>query len=207
VAHERGRVADAIRLTDRAVAMLGEQEESRDLPRLRMHYAWVLLNHPDPRAAEALRQLDRAEAEDGLAGSQLDRGIVATFRGRAHLLLGDLDTAAEHAAAALTLLGASAHIERMSAVILLGDVEAARQDRDVAVECYREAAQELASMVPSRTVARLWRELGDSWRSVDEPDRTVEAYDRALAMAGLTPRPFAGRSQARKPAQEYVPSQ
>ncbi len=166
VAHERGRVADAIRLTDRAVAMLGEQDEGRDLPRLRMHYAWVLLNHPDPRAAEALRQLDRAEAEDALAGSKLDRGSVATLRGRAYLLLGELDTAAEQAAMALTLLGASAHIDRLSALMLLGDVEVVRQDREVALECYREAAQVLGPMAPSRAVARLWRELGDSWRSV-----------------------------------------
>jgi transcriptional regulator with XRE-family HTH domain len=207
VAHERGRVADAIRLTDRAVAMIGEQEDSRDLPRLRMHYAWVLLNHPEPRALEALRQLDRAEAEDALAGSQLDQGVVATFRGRAHLVLGDADTAAEHAATALTLLGASAHIERLSALMLLGDVEVARGDRDVAVECYREAAQMLAPMVPSRAVARLWRELGDCWRLVGEPDRTVEAYDRSLAMTGLVPRPFAGRATARATSRDFLPAQ
>jgi tetratricopeptide (TPR) repeat protein len=207
VAHERGRVADAVRLTDRAVAMLGEQEESRDLPRLRMHYAWVLLNHPDPRAVEALRQLDRAEAEDALAGSRLDRGIVATLRGRAHLLLGELDTAAEHAAMALTLLGASAHIERLSALILLGDVEVARRDQDVARECYREAAQLLAPMGPSRAVARLWRELGDSWRSAGELDRTLEAYDRSLAMAGLSPRPFSRRTWTRTRPQDHVPAQ
>lgn len=207
VAHERGRVADAIRLTDRAVAMIGEQEDSRDLPRLRMHYAVVLLDHPEPRAAEALRQLDRAEAEDALAASQLDQGILATFRGRAHLLLGEPDTAAEHAATALALLGATAHIERLSALMLLGDVEVVRQNSEVALECYREAAQLLTQMVSSRAVARLWRELGDSWRRVGELDRTVEAYDRSLAMAGLMPRPFAGRAQVRVTTREHLPTQ
>ncbi len=207
VAHERGRVADAIRLTDRAVAMLGEQEQSRDLPRLRIHYTRVLLEHPEPRAAEALRQLDRAEADDALAGARLDRGSMATLRGRAHLLLGELDDAAEHAATALTLLGASAHIERLSALILLGDVEVARQGRDIAIECFAEAMHLLAPMVPSRAVARLWRELGDSWRSVGELDRTIEAYDRSLKMTGLTPRPLAHRSEARTSSRGHVPAQ
>lgn len=203
-AHERGRVADAIRLTDRAVALLGEQEDSRDLPRLRMHYSWVLLNHPEPRAVEALRQLDLAEEGDALAGSQLDRGMAATFRGRAHLLLGELDMAAEHAAMALALLGASAHFERPSALMLLGDVEVARGDREVALDCYREADELLVKMVPSRAVARLWRELGDCWRGLREMDRTIEAYDRSLAIAGLAPRSFASGRQVRSSSPSHV---
>ena len=76
VAQSAVGVLDAIRLTDRAVALLGEQEESRDLPRLRMHYAWVLLNNRRSLApAEALDQLDRAAADPSLAGSRLDLGI------------------------------------------------------------------------------------------------------------------------------------
>ena len=95
VAQGRGRLQDAVRLTDRAVALLGEQEESRDLPRLRIHYAWVLLNQAVPRADEALDQLDRASADPALAGSRLDLGTAATMRGRAYLLLGRVDDAAE----------------------------------------------------------------------------------------------------------------
>ena len=101
VAHSRGRLAEAVRLTDRAVALLAEQEEGRDLPRLRLHYAWLLLNHGQPLAEAALLQLDRAESALALAGSQLDLGTAATFRGRAHLVLGQVDDAAENAARAL----------------------------------------------------------------------------------------------------------
>jgi tetratricopeptide (TPR) repeat protein len=204
VAHQRGLVAEAIRLTDRAVAMLGEQEESRDLPRLRMHHAWLLLNQSRPQAVEALRQLDRAESNHSLAGSKLDLGVLATLRGRAHLLLGELAEAAEHAAGALSLLGGSAHVERVSALVLLGDVESARLDVVVAREAYGEAERLLSGMSPSRALARLWRELGDACRALGEPDRAIAAYDRSLAMVGLPARPTAGPMAARSGPHSYT---
>lgn len=197
VAQERGRVADAIKLTDRAVAMLGEQDAGRDLPRLRMSYARLLLIHSTPRAVEALRQLDRAESDPALLGSRLDLGTAATYRGRAHLLLGELDDAAQHAARALTLLGPSEHVERASALLLLGDVGAAQRDVDLTQEAYREAERVLTGMRPSRQVARLWRELGDAVRELGELDRAMAAYDRSFTMLGLAPRPSAHHLQAR----------
>jgi tetratricopeptide (TPR) repeat protein len=177
--------------------MLGEQEDSRDLPRLRMHYAWLLLNHPEPHAVEALRQLDRAQANDALVGSTLDLGMVAAFRGRAHLLLGELDAAAEQAAQALILLGPSEHIERVSALLLLGDVESARRDPDMAREAYGEAELVLSRIEPSRKIARLFRELGDAWRELGELERAAEAYDRSLTMVGMAPRPVISRAHVR----------
>ena len=57
VAHRRGSVDEALRLTDRAVALLGEEEDSRDLPRLRMNYAWLLLHQETPDAIRALAEL------------------------------------------------------------------------------------------------------------------------------------------------------
>ena len=126
VAAERDRVADAIRLTDRAVALFSEEDHSRDLPRLRLNYAWLLLKLENPRPVEALIQLDLAERDPALAGATLDLGTAATFRGRAHLLMGDLYDAAEQAACALQILGPSAHVERASALLLLGDVGTAQ---------------------------------------------------------------------------------
>ena len=190
VAQGRGRLRDAVRLTDRAVALLGEQEESRDLPRLRMHYAWVLLNQTVPRAEEALDQLDRASADPSLAGSRLDLGTAATLRGRAYLLLGRVDDAAEQAAASLQLLGPSVHVERVSALLVLGDVGAAQLNMDLALESYEEAERVLAMMKQSRRVGRLWRELGDSWRDLGELRHAVLAYDRSFEVVG-----FGGRAR------------
>ena len=103
-----------MRLTDRAVALLGEQEESRDLPRLRMHYAWVLLNQASParrRGPRPARPSRRGPGTRRRPGST--SAPAATLRGRAYLLLGRVDDAAEQAAAALQLLGPSVHVERV----------------------------------------------------------------------------------------------
>jgi tetratricopeptide (TPR) repeat protein len=195
-AHERGRFADAIRLTDRAVALIGEQDGGLDLPRLRLHYAWLLLNQAIPAPQEALEQLDRAERDPVVSGSKLDLGTAATFRACAHLLLGDVDSAAEQAAQALQLLGPSEHIERASALVVLGDVGVAQDDDDLADESYREAQKVLSRMTPSRRVARLWRELGDAFRDHGDLTRSVEAFNRSLKMMGLSPRPTPARTKA-----------
>ncbi len=127
----------------------------------------------DPRPADALIQLDLAERDPALAGATLDLGVAATFRGRAHLQLGDLDDAAEQAAGALQMLGPSAHVERVSALLLLGDVGTAQLEIDLAQESYGEAETVLARMMP-------------------DPDRGA-----ALARAGRTPGARSGTTTAR----------
>ena len=191
VAHRRGAVDEALRLTDRAVALLGEEEESRDLPRLRVNYAWLLLHQDSPDAIRAMVELDRAEK--AMRGSKLELGVIHTLRGRAYLCLGQHDDAAEHAASALQMLGPSEHIDRTEALILLGDVGAARFEEDLAHESYREAHKVLSGMDPSREVARLWRHLGDSLRRYGDQPGALTAYDAALAMTGLARTPQASR--------------
>jgi transcriptional regulator with XRE-family HTH domain len=191
VAHRRGAVDEALRLTDRAVALLGEEEDSRDLPRLRMNYAWLLLHQENPDAIRALAELERAER--ALRDSKLEMGVIHTSRGRAFLCLGQHDDAAENAASALQMLGPSEHIDRTEALILLGDVGAARFEEDLACESYREAHKVLSSMDPSREVARLWRQLGDSLRRYGDQPGALTAYDAALAMTGFARTPQTSR--------------
>ena len=191
VAHRRGAVDEALRLTDRAVMLLGDEEDSRDLPRLRMNYAWLLLHQETPDAIRALAELNRAES--ALRGSKLEMGVIHTTRGRAYLCLGQYDDAAEHAATALQMLGPSEHIDRTEALILLGDVGAARFEEDLAHESYREAHKVLSGMEPSREVARLWRQLGDSLRRYGDQPGALTAYDAALAMTGLARTPQTSR--------------
>jgi len=191
VAHRRGSVDEALRLTDRAVVLLGDEEDSRDLPRLRMNYAWLLLHQETPDAIRALAELNRAES--ALRGSKLEMGVIHTTRGRAYLCLGQHDDAAEHAATALQMLGPSEHVDRTEALILLGDVGAARFEEDLAYESYREAHKVLSGMEPSREVARLWRQLGDSLRRYGDQPGALTAYDAALAMTGLARTPQASR--------------
>lgn len=191
VAQERGALDEAIRLTDRAAALLSEDEDGNDLPRLRLHYAWLLLNSDYPHAVEAITQLDRAEAHQSMRNSKLDQGVIATLRGRAYLVRGQHDDAVEQAANALQLLGPSEHMARVEALILLGDVGAARFEEDLAEESYREARTVLTEMKMSRDVARLWRQLGDSLRRIGDQPGALHAYDASLTLAGMprTPEP------------------
>jgi tetratricopeptide (TPR) repeat protein len=189
VAHGRGRISDALQLSDRALALLGEQEATRDLPRLRLHYAWLLLHRDVPMAEQALEQIDNAETDTSIVGARLDQGDAATLRGRAYLFLGRVDEAAECAAQALQLLGPSHHINRAEALMLLGDVGVAQFDQDLAHEAYRETARVLCDLKDSRMVARLWRELGDAWRDAGEVQSSIGAYENSLRIVGLRRRP------------------
>ena len=193
VAQGRGLVDEALRLTDRAVALLTEQEDSRDLPRLHVHYAWLLLRHENPDAVGALAQLDRAVNHSSLRRSQLDMGTIHTLRGRAYLVLGAVEEAAEEAATALQMLGPSEHIDRAEALILLGDVGAARFEEDLADESYREAHKVLSGMDASREVAQLWRQLGDSLRRYGDQPGALTAYDASLTLSGLPRTPQTSR--------------
>jgi len=193
VAQSRERITDALRLTDRAIALLGEQENTGDLPRLRMQYALLLLAHEVPLAREALVQLDRAEADQSFSGSRIEMGTAATVRGRAHLFLGELNDAEENAARALQLLGPSEHIHRANALILLGDVGVARYHRELAQDAYDEARLILSNMEQSRATARLWRDLGDSLRGFNDLHGAMSAYDWSLQMIGLSRSPSVSR--------------
>jgi len=91
------------------------------------------------------------------------------------------------------MLGPSEHIDRTEALILLGDVGAARFEEDLAQESYREAHKVLSGMDPSREVARLWRQLGDSLRRYGDQPGALTAYDASLTLSGLPRTPQASR--------------
>ena len=152
-----------------------------------------MLELPEPRPADALAQIDLAESDPAMAGSTLDLGVAKTLRGRAHLQLGQVDEAAEHAAGALQMLGPSAHVDRVSALLLLGDVGTAQLHLELAHEAYGEARDVLTRMMPTRRVARLWRELADSLRSYGDHHGAITAYDQALRLVGMAPRPEIAR--------------
>jgi transcriptional regulator with XRE-family HTH domain len=189
VAHGRGRIGDALQLSERALALIGETDSPRDLSLLRLHYAWLLLHRDAPMAVEALEQLARAESDPSMIGARMDLGNLATMRGRAYLYLGRVDDAAECAAQALQLLGPSHHINRAEALMLLGDVGVAQFENDMAQEAYRETARVLCDLKESRMVARLWRELGDAWRDAGQVANSIGAYENSLRIVGLRRRP------------------
>jgi tetratricopeptide (TPR) repeat protein len=184
VAEQRRDYTLAKRYTERALALLDDGEISRDLPRLRGNFAYLLLCGDPAEPALALEQLDLAEPELKLLGSEVDLAEVDINRSRAHLLLGDAALAVAHARAALDRLAGQTRLENADAQVSLGDALHALGDTDSAARAYSWAAEMLSMMTASRQSAAVWRDLGDRFQGNGEVARAAAAYDRALREAG-----------------------
>jgi transcriptional regulator with XRE-family HTH domain len=192
VAEARGEVGQALALVDRALALFGESEDRRNLGRLRIAYAWVLLQQTPPAAAQALAMLDGVR--DDLAGSAgaIDAGYCDTERARALLELGRLDEARKAAESSLAALGDRPRIESARAQLVLGRVLRELGDQDGCLEQCATAAATLDAMGANRQAASAWRELGDLYRDLHHPDRALDAFDRALRAVRVPPQTTMG---------------
>ena len=187
VAEQRRDFELAQRYTERALALLSEGEADRDLPRLRLNYAWLLLRSDPVDPREALDQIERAAPGLAVLGSELDLARVDVERSRAHLLLGDVDAAERYATAALERLGDPPRLETAFAQLSRGDALHARGDVVGAARAYGSAADLLGMMSASRQSASAWRDLGDRYAMHGDSAAAAQAYDRALREAGFRP--------------------
>jgi transcriptional regulator with XRE-family HTH domain len=187
MAESRGDVGQALVLVDRALALFGESNDRRNLGRLRITYAWMLLQQSPPQAEHALEMLDKVRGELVLHGSTVDVGYCDTERARALLAMGRIAEARAAAEASLSGLGEKPRIESAQAGLLLGRV--LREQGNVAgcLEQCAAAAGRLEAMGASRQAAGAWRELGDLYRDLDRDGEALDAYDRALRAVRVTP--------------------
>lgn len=187
VAEGRGDFAEARSLTERALAYLSEGAASRDVPRLRLHYGWLLLRTDPPEPSAALGHLARARRELEAVGSEIELARCDFESGRAHLLLGHADRAEELARRGLELLPDEAALDVCNGNVLLGDTYAARGQVDEATRLYQWAADRLAMMSATRQAASVWRSLGDRMLRYGDLEGAVRAYDTALRDVGIRP--------------------
>jgi ATP/maltotriose-dependent transcriptional regulator MalT len=187
VAEQRHDYALAKRYTERALALLGEGEVSRDIPRLRLNYAWLLLRSDPAEPATALEQLDRAAPELQVSGSEVEMARLDVERSRAHLMQGDPVSAEGYGRAALERLGDQPRLDGAAAQLAIGDALHARGEVEAASRAYRWAADMLGMMSASRQSAAVWRELGDRFLGHGDVTGAAQAFDRALREAGFRP--------------------
>ena len=188
VAEGRGDLVEACRLAERALAYLAEGSASLDVPRLRLHYAWLLLRSEPAEPRLALEQLAPARQELELIGSEIDLARCEFEAGRAHLLLGEVIEAEDLARAGLARLTvADATLDVCNGRMLLGDVHAARGKVTEATECYRWAADMFGMMSAGREAATVWRSLGDRMMANGDAEGAAKAYESALREAGIRP--------------------
>ncbi len=203
---ERGSVAEAIPLAERALALLAEGRDGRNLAGLRMALADMQLRLDPPELAAAQRQLDLAAADlSGSSAGTLDRAINDVYRARALLLSGDFSGAVDLLADVHAAVHASAPLTAADAKALEGQAHAAAGYLDRAGQSYREAVLLLTAAGADREAAQQWYELASLLEGVGAYDEARAAYRSAAASAGLRSRPAIPRREA-IPAVAAIPA-
>ncbi|MCL2543191.1 MAG: helix-turn-helix domain-containing protein [Nocardioidaceae bacterium] len=185
----KGDTSDAIVLAERALALLGEGGDRRNLARLRLQLGRLMLRESGTDLGSAITHLTQARTE--LAASSASSTDVL----RADLALAQAHLAADDPGRALEL---AAHVRndapedavpvRIDALITIGQARAARGDADGARADFRTAAQQLVGIGAQRQAAQVWCDLADLLAQVQDPEGALTAYRAAMAASGLTPR-------------------
>lgn len=188
LAEESGRVAEALSLAERALALYAEGEDQRSLARVRTAYAWLLLRQDPPAAAKAEELLSAARELLSDAGSEIDLAYCDTELARARLAQGDPQRAVELAERSLQELGANQRLEAARARLVLGQARFVLGDQDSALFAYLRASEDLANIGASRQAAAAWRELAEVFSQLGRDGDALMAY-RHLADASAVPAP------------------
>jgi tetratricopeptide (TPR) repeat protein len=186
VSHSRGDLETAIKLAERAIALLGEEDDPRNLSRLRLAYAYFLLQaHPEQaeRARELLQQMERDVGAS--AASTVDTAFCVTYQARAELILGRPVEAARLARRATDLLAGTAGLAVAEAYTVLGEAQVRLGRREEAVAALSQAAEYMEKMQAHRPAARTWFDLAELLGAAGQVDRQKEAFQRALSCMAL----------------------
>lgn len=191
---ERGAIADAVPLAQRALALLSEGEDARNLARLRTELGTMQLKLDPPQVAEARSNLVQAAEELAWSSaSPVDLARNDLGLARALFLAGDLEAAGMLSERVHTAIGDKAPLVAADAMSLRGQVQAAHGDLSGAARCFQQAVHALTGVGADRSAAQLWFELADLLESVGLLDASRDAYRRAAASAGVRarlPRPI-----------------
>jgi tetratricopeptide (TPR) repeat protein len=185
-AEARGEFKVALKLAERAIALLGEENDPRNLSRLRVACAiFLLAAHPE-RAERAEEVLLQAEREmDASSASTVDMAWCLTIQARAKLALGRPVDAAALARRATELLQNTAGIAIANAYTVLGEACARLGRREEAVIALSQAVDYLEKMEAHRPAARTWFDLAELLGAAGESDGQKAAFQRALSCMDL----------------------
>ncbi|MCO6009935.1 helix-turn-helix domain-containing protein [Actinoallomurus purpureus] len=186
VADLRSDAREALKLSERAIALLGEEDDSRNLPRLRMAYAHFLLRAQPEQAEHARELLDQAEREmDSSAASTVDIAWCLMYQAQAEITLGRPVEAASLARRATEMLADTAGMAIAEAYTVLGDAQVRLGLREEAVAAFSQAVEYLEKMEAHRPAARAWFDLAELLGAAGQADGQKAAFQRALACMGL----------------------
>lgn len=180
----RGDVSEALRQEERALALMGESDDARNIARLRADCGRLSLRARQAERARDLIQQARAELAASDA-SEIDDARCLTELAKIENALGRPSAAAEFAQQAIKHLEGGPRFASADALIALADAYMGLDQQDDAVATLRRAAERLEAMRSSRQAAQAWFDLAElHGRNGDEKQR-ANAYRRACACMGL----------------------
>jgi transcriptional regulator with XRE-family HTH domain len=187
---ERGSVAEAIPLAERALTLLAEGQDGRNLGRLRTALAEMQLQLDPPEVADAQRHLELAaqELRDSSAGA-LDIACNDLYQARALMLTGHFSEARDISARVHADVRDVSPVTAADAKAMEGQAAAATGDPTGASEAYREAVHLLTGVGADRDAAELWFELAGLLETAGDLETARHAYRSAAASTGLRSRP------------------
>jgi transcriptional regulator with XRE-family HTH domain len=186
VARYQADFEKAVAYGERALALLGEAADVRNLSRLRGEYGTLMLLARPDDAERARDELQRATREmTATAAGGIDIARCLTELARAELALGQARRAADRASEALDLLGPEPRPATAGALIVLGEARVRLGRPQDAAEVLSRAMACLRQMEPSREVAENWFNLAELMSETGDEENRAEAYRHALTCAGL----------------------
>lgn len=203
-----GDDAGGLQLAQRALDLMHEAGSDRDIPRLQLDYATMLLTGRATDPTEAWERLVIAAAGIEEYGSVLEQARCLIQQARAKLMLGDLDTAEDFAVHGLARLGGMVNLDTCDGYLVYGDIAAARGELPLAKRRYKWAGERLAMMSASKRAGRAWADLARRLEAAGDLDGAIQAYrDSADAhrIRSAAPVPPARKtSTRRRPATKHA---
>ncbi|WP_327069493.1 CDC27 family protein [Kitasatospora sp. NBC_01250] len=198
IARELGRYHEALELAERALVLMAETDNARHQGLLRCDLALVLVARGEPaRAAQLLPAAYEILRDSAGVGEVV---FCVALLAEVLVQLGDPEAALEWAERGVLLVEATgedlAH-ERAALALAFGRAHLAGGEAALGEAELLRCGMLLARAGEHRSVALLWRRLGDSWAEREQTGLAMAAYRTALTVLGLpAAAPVTGRRQA-----------
>ncbi|SDJ16482.1 helix-turn-helix domain-containing protein [Nonomuraea jiangxiensis] len=186
VARLTGHGEEALSFAERAMAVQLENGQPRSIARMRLMLLQKRLESR-PAEAEAVRDALRATVTEfeQTSTSVIDRARVHVELARAEYMTGDFDKAVEHAVIGRDLLPEFGHALGAEANLVLGRVYGSVGRAAEGLDHVASVRDWLTPLPDSRRSASTWYATAETIEQLGDDDGAVEAYQRALACAGV----------------------
>lgn len=181
-----GHFEEALSFSERAMAVQIENGQPRSIARMRVALAQKRLQSR-PHEAALVRDALRATVVEleQTSASTIDRARALVDLARAEVMSGELDEAVQHATEGRRLLPSTGMALGAEADLLLTRVYGSVGRTDEAKGHVGSVREWLTPLPDSRRSAATWYATAETMEQLGDSEGAVEAYQRALACAGL----------------------